>query len=635
MFIVNRSEENPLITPISEHPWESKAVFNGCPVVDGHIVHMLYRALQPSNTVGVDLDLSTIGYTHSVDGIHFKDRTKLVEPTEPFDAFGCEDPRVTYFNGKYYIFYTALSEYPLRPHAIKIAVAITKDFKTIEEKHLVTPFNAKAMTLFPEKIGGQYHALFTVHSDVPPSKIALAKFDSLEDLWSPSYWDRWYASLDEHLFVDLKRDPTEHVEIGAPPIKTKDGWLLLYSHIQDYFTDHKIFGIEALLLDLYNPKKIIGRTDFPFMVPEESYEKKGMLDDIVFPSGAYVEGDNLHLYYGACDTRVCRATMSVSDLVNSIKSDKKMKEVERFEGNPILKPKAENSWEDRLVFNPAAIELDGAVHILYRAMSTDNTSTIGYAKSEDGLNITERLDDPIYVPRDDYEMKKNGENCFSGCEDPRIVEIGDRLYMTYTAYNGADVPRVAVTSISKKDFLNRDWNWSMPVLLTPKGIDDKDACILPRPIRGRYMIIHRVNSNVVYDFIDDLSFLNDLVEKNSFLFGPRKGMWDGEKVGITSPPMETDDGWLLLYHGVSKGSIYRVGAMLLDKKNPTIILSRTVDPIFEPQEDYEKVGDVPNVVFPCGSVIRDGKIYIYYGGADAVVGVATVDLETVMKTLKR
>lgn len=622
------------MTPLSEHPWESRAVFNGCPVVDNDKIHLIYRAMQPSDTPGIDLDVSTIGHAVSKDGVHFENRKMIIHPEEAFDAFGCEDPRVTYFDGTYYIFYTALSEYPLKPQGIKIAVALTKDFKTITERHLVTPFNAKAMTLFPEKIGGSYYALLTIHSDLPPSKIAYARFDKLEDMWSPEYWDRWYASFDNNLFPDLRRGPTDHVEVGAPPLKTDKGWLLIYSHIQDYFTDRKVFGIEALLLDKFNPQKIIGRTRFPFMVPEETYERVGILSNIIFPSGAYIDKEDLHIYYGGCDMRVCRSSVNLNALLESMVDGERMKEVVRFENNPIIKPIKENEWEGSLTFNPGAIYLDGSTHIIYRAMSEDNTSTFGYARSNDGLNIDERLDYPIYVPRVDYELKRNKPDGFSGCEDPRLVHIGDRIYITYTAYNGVDVPRVAVSSISVNDFQNKKWEWDEPVLLTPQGIDDKDACIVAKPIGGKYMVLHRVNSVIVYDFLDDLSFKKDLVYKNALLFGPRKGMWDSEKVGIAGPPMETEDGWLLLYHGVSRDGIYRVGAILLDKLDPTIILGRTDDPILEPEEDYEKIGDVPNVVFPCGSVIRDGIVFIYYGGADAVVGVATVPLSKILDTFR-
>lgn len=636
MFTVTRSENNPLLVPQSKHPWQSKAVYNGCPIrtPEGEI-HLLYRAHAPSDIPGRNFDVSSIGHAVSYDGEHFEKQEQFIAPQEPFDIIGCEDPRVTKIGDTYYIFYTALSEFPLKPHAIKVALATTKDFKTIERRELITPFNAKAMTLFPEKIDGAYYALLTVHSDMPPTKIALARFENLEDIWSQEYWDQWYATLDQHLFQDIKRDGNEQVEIGAPPIKTKEGWLLIYSHITNYFSEDKVFGIEALLLDEHNPNIVIGRTQSPFMVPQEMYEKVGYIPNIIFPSGALLEGGDLEVYYGACDQRICRAKVSVEHLLETMKSETRMKEVKRYQGNPILTSRPENEWEGKLVFNPAAIDLNDSVHILYRSMSQDNTSYIGYARSSDGIRIDERLSDPIYVPRIDYEIKKKPPTGFSGCEDPRVSLINDRIYMTYTAYNGIDVPRAAMTHISKDDFLAQKWNWSEPALITPPGIDDKDVAIFNEKINGKYMILHRINHQVVYDFLDELCVECDQrIQKNTWLFGPRRGMWDGEKVGIAGPPMKTDAGWLLLYHGVSHASVYRVGAILLDGTNPTEIIARTADPIFEPREQYELIGDVPNVVFPCGSVIRGDTLYIYYGGADAVVGVATTSVSKLLSRLQ-
>jgi beta-1,2-mannobiose phosphorylase / 1,2-beta-oligomannan phosphorylase len=115
---------------------------------------------------------------------------------------------------------------------------------------------------------------------------------------------------------------------------------------------------------------------------------------------------------------------------------------------------------------------------------------------------------------------------------------------------------------------------------------------------------------------------------------PRPGMWDGTKVGISAPPLRIKEGWLLLYHGVSEKIEYRLGAALLDKNDPTVVLARTSLPIFEPEEPYEREGIIPNVVFPCGAVIRGDTIYIYYGGADKVVGVATASLKRLVTLLK-
>ena len=137
---------------------------------------------------GVQLFVSSIGCADSADGVHFSNYRQLIKPECDWEIFGCEDPRVTKLGDKYYIFYTALSFFPFSAEGIKIGVAITKDFKTIESRHPVTPFNAKAMALFPDKVSGKIAAILTVHTDTPPAKIALALFDKESDIWSPQYW---------------------------------------------------------------------------------------------------------------------------------------------------------------------------------------------------------------------------------------------------------------------------------------------------------------------------------------------------------------------------------------------------------------------------------------------------------------
>ena len=112
-------------------------------------------------------------------------------------------------------------------------------------------------------------------------------------------------------------------------------------------------------------------------------------------------------------------------------------------------------------------------------------------------------------------------------------------------------------------------------------------------------------------------------------------MWDGGKVGISTPPIKTKDGWLLLYHGVSWSTTYRVGAVLLDLEDPTIVKARTAIPLFEPEEEYEKVGFYNGVVFPCGNVVIDGTLFVYYGGADKYVGMASCNLNELLNYLRK
>jgi predicted GH43/DUF377 family glycosyl hydrolase len=181
MTEIRRSEENPVLIPLSENTWEANGTFNGCPVRDGGKIHFVYRAISsPQKIAGHELPLSTVGYALSNDGIHFRNRRQFIKPEYDWEQFGCEDPRVTKMNNKFYVFYTALSAFPLRGECIRVGVAITRDFKKIDEKHPVTPFNAKAMSLFPEKIMGRYAVVLTANTDIPPSKIAVAYFDSEE-----------------------------------------------------------------------------------------------------------------------------------------------------------------------------------------------------------------------------------------------------------------------------------------------------------------------------------------------------------------------------------------------------------------------------------------------------------------------
>jgi len=316
MYVIKRSESNPILVPNKDHYWEEFATFNMCPVKRGKMTFGLYRAISAVDKITEQQQISVIGIGKSKDGIHFGERIPFITPEEEWDIHGCEDPRVTYFEGKYYIFYTALSGYPFNKDNIKVAVAVSKDLKSVDERHLVTPFNAKAMTLFPERINGKITVIFSAHTDMPPAKISIAQFDNIEQLWDKAFWEKWEEEIDKHA-VDFRRNESDHLEVGAPPIKTKYGWLLIYSHIQNYFESperlDKIFGIEALLLDNSDPTKILGRTRGPILAPEEAYELSGYISNVIFPTGALVLKDELCIYYGAADTTTCVAYVNLKD----------------------------------------------------------------------------------------------------------------------------------------------------------------------------------------------------------------------------------------------------------------------------------------------------------------------------------
>ncbi|HEY0220721.1 MAG TPA: hypothetical protein VGC58_00685, partial [Candidatus Paceibacterota bacterium] len=283
MLVVKRSNSNPILEPNSQNSFENYAVFNGNPIEINKDIHMLYRAqCCPERIDDRTFSMSVIGKAVSKDGIKFKNREVFISPEHSWERYGCEDPRVTKVDGKYYIFYTALSAFPLNiPEGIKVGLAISKDMKTISEKHLVTPFNAKAMCLFPEKINGKYVALLTVNPDRLPTHMAMAEFNKLEDMWNEKYWKTWYDKLEKNIFI--KGDDNDRIEIGSCPIKTERGWLLVCCRIQNHASSNRVFAIEAYLLDLKDPRKIIGKTRGALLVPEEPYENNGIIGNTIFP----------------------------------------------------------------------------------------------------------------------------------------------------------------------------------------------------------------------------------------------------------------------------------------------------------------------------------------------------------------
>jgi len=636
---IKRHPNNPFLGPDPDHEWEAEAVFNPSVVSIGKTKHFFYRALSaPKQHNGVEMRLSTIGYVKGSGNLCLGERENILVPETEWDAFGCEDPRVTFLDGKFYIFYTALSDYPHTPDGIKIGVAISEDLKHFERR-LVTPFNAKAMALFPERINGKLVAVLSVDTDRPPSKIAIAEFEREEDMWSDAYWKDWYEHIGEHI-LDLQRNFRDHIEVGATPVKTSAGWLLIHSYIYGYKTDKPNFTVEAVLLDQDHPRTVIGRTPSPFLYPEKIYELNGQVPQIVFPSGALVEKDTLHIYYGAADTRCCEASVPVEEMLEELKKNPPKIAAKRFEENPLLSPINEHPWESKYTLNPGAIFLDGSVHILYRAMGEDETSVLGYVRSGDFIHIDERLDSPAYVPRKNFEIKKKPG--FSGCEDPRLTVWEDRIIMLYTAFNGEDTAGIAITSIAREDFLAKRWFWEEPRLISAEGRFDKNGCLLPKKVAGKFVFLHRLDDCIWADYRDTVEEVSreHAPLGGEILLDVRPESWDSVKVGIAGVPHPLDergDRWLLFYHGVSKfDSQYRIGVAILEKNDQGDLdaTHRLAHPVLEPEEEYEHRGYRPGTVFVCGSVEKDdGTICLYYGASDQVCAGASISKNALVKEL--
>lgn len=308
--------------------------------------------------------------------------------------------------------------------------------------------------------------------------------------------------------------------------------------------------------------------------------------------------------------------------------------------NPIITPISCNGWEAWQVFNPGVIQLDGKVHFLYRAIGEDGLSRLGYAASDDGVKINDRCHYPVYehntVGGFSYYSFASGGS-WGGCEDPRIVQVGDekRLYVTYTACdNGL---RVALTSIDLDDFLNKRWNWTLPKLISKPGEVHKNWVIFPEKINGKYAILHSL-SPLTIEYTDNLEFEQEECIESKYDGGRRKDMkcWDNWVRGAGPPPIKTSEGWLLFYHAMDNRDPgkYKLGAMLLDLDDPTKIIVRSNEPVLEPSEEYENKGFKGGVVYAIGSVIKDGNLMVYYGGADNYVCVAAADFEEFVKSLK-
>lgn len=300
--------------------------------------------------------------------------------------------------------------------------------------------------------------------------------------------------------------------------------------------------------------------------------------------------------------------------------------LKRHPANPLLLPDPGSSWESYHVFNPAVIHYNGLWHMHYRAQGLDWISRIGYAVSEDGIHWN-RLREPVLAPLDESDAR--------GVEDPRVTELDGRFYMCYTAYGksfqGPGPPTHAgggiLPMIAASDNLVT-WQRLGPIV---RSEDNKDHVLFPRKIGGRYAALHRRWPNVWIAYSDDL--LNWPTQEMAIIYGPRHddpAAWDSKSVGNNGVPIETEAGWLLLNHGYDESHTYNLGVCLVDKEDPTQVLSRPRQAIFWPEELWELRGDVPNVVFSCANPVVDGTVYVYYGGGDHVIALATCPLEELL-----
>lgn len=335
----------------------------------------------------------------------------------------------------------------------------------------------------------------------------------------------------------------------------------------------------------------------------------------------------------------------------------------RHPANPIVRPGG--AWFRRAVtFNPAVIRENGKFYLFERTAGQLRPfhCYIGLQTSEDGVHFTSHGDEPIFTP-----AMAGSE--YGSVQDPRIVKLEGRYYLSfayrpyawasnptgvgvpeshqvdYPGFSGDDADNQTRSGLAVSDNLI---DWEFHGWVTPKEIDDRNVIPFPEKIGGKYWTLRRPSSfvgtaanhsnapqGVMISHSDDL-----LTWSDPELLFPAALSWEDNRIGGSTPPIRTERGWLVFYHGVqtldadTRHVCYRMGAVLLDLNDPTKVLSRAQEPLLEPTEYYEKHGVyIPDVVFPTSALVIDGEIWLYYGVCDTAIALATARLEDVMARL--
>ena len=331
-------------------------------------------------------------------------------------------------------------------------------------------------------------------------------------------------------------------------------------------------------------------------------------------------------------------------------------QIQRYPSNekpsPILTPRENITWEAKAVFNPSVIYDRGIFKMLYRTYPSifetttprlkrpgfrfkNQISYIGYAESKDGINF-ERRNDPFISPDKDYDKY--------GCEDPRITKIDDTFYITYTAIDTLIEKKdpnikIRIALATTKDFVTVKKHG---IIGPPKR--SKASAFFPEKVNGgKIALLMTINSDSTnshvairyYDSIDEVLNQTDeswteflKTSQNTAILQTQWWLHRGPELG--APPIKTDRGWLLIFSNESMSDSWTIGAALLDISDPNKLIARTSSYILQPVTDYEREGLVPNVTFPEGAVVVDGKLYVYYGSADTVIGLATCKLDDLL-----
>ena len=330
----------------------------------------------------------------------------------------------------------------------------------------------------------------------------------------------------------------------------------------------------------------------------------------------------------------------------------------------VLLVKTDFAFENEGVLNPGAIEVNGIIHIFYRAVHKGNFSSIGHCRLFNPLSVLDRSETPVFIPQFEYESH--------GIEDPRIVKIEDLYYLTYTAYDGLNalgalavssdlihfekkgimVPQISYDEfkqltgskyeINKKYIRYNDNHGNTEHYGKKILIWDKNVIFFPERINGKLYFLHRIKPEIQIARINEISDLTHeywsdyLLHFDEHILLTSKYSHEVSYIGGGCPPIKTEKGWLLIYHSVHDtlgGYVYSACAALLDLENPCIEVARLPYPLFSPDHKWELIGEVNNVCFPTGAIVQDEILYIYYGAADEQIACASIHLEVLLNEL--
>ena len=433
--------------------------------------------------------------------------------------------------------------------------------------------------------------------------------------YSILYFSANGRSIKMALSQDLKRFSVFYQAVLAPRHTHFDYGSLAVG--QSFLTDEGIavfylaknirgkLCLGAALFDRSAPAKIVWRTNHPLWEQPDHWKTADIrLLGVVSTKdgflGYFQEGERK--IFAEPLRSVARMTPQFLKKVSTKRIAKKVKKkgdertltLARHPSNPILAPCPEHPWESMATFNPAALHIDGVVHLLYRGQGHDGLSVLGYAASSDGLRIHYREPGPVFIPSQAFEKREKSAGKrsyrfvsgggYGGCEDPRIVRIDDTIYLIYFAFDGAHPPGVALSSIAIGDFLAKHWHWTPPRLISQPGQIQKNWVIFPEKIHGKYAILHGISPDIKIEYVeslDDLGNGNYIESLRShggvgYAEAMRKNQWDNIVRGVGAPPLRTDRGWIVFYHAMDARDPgrYKVGVMLLDLNHPEQIIRR-------------------------------------------------------------